>query len=813
MAELYGGKDKTDSSKVNQEIDYSKFLNIILSRWYWIALSLIITLLYAYTYLWYTQKKYSTVAYVKFEEKQSDLSSFVQLNSMSKNYTNKILSESWNFKSKKVITTAVKYLDYKVSYSVLGRIRTNDLYPSKPFLVQILKQDSLSFFDKPIKLVASGTGFKLDYKSGIKPINKYYNFNTPIQLPGVTFYIEKTTIMPNTEFAFKFNHDYEFYGRMSEGLTIAEAAKFSTVAILNKTDNNPYFAADALNAIIKVYLEQDLTMKSQSAKQIIDFIDAQLSNLANSVQSSGEKLKNFKQDNNFIDLSNASESVLTKVTDLESQNRNYEMQLIILRQLQNQLAKNEKLGSLNFNLDGTVDPLLSNLIGEFNSLIQERLTMVSTYKENSAPVQEIDKKLSVLQNAARNNLLSTLNRINKQKDYNSVELNKAYASLNSLPKQERQLFGLQRDYDINEKIYSYLSEKKLEAQIGKASVLSGASLIDPATPNNSPISPNPSSAWQMAWVVGIGLSLGFIFLIRTLNDKIYDKETIESLTSTPIIGMIRNYPYKLDSYSSQILSISKPKSLFAESVRSVRTNLSFVASDNSSKIICITSEVAGEGKSFVSINLASTMALIDKKVILIAADLRRSKVHRTFDIKNKIGLSTYLAKQNTLDEVILHSNQPNLDLIVAGLMPPNPAELMYTDRLTEMLAELRKRYDYIIFDTAPIGLVSDALPLIRLSDVNIFVIRAGKSKFSAANIPDRISNEYKLSNSLIILNDYKLQPLYSRYYTSVYNDNYYGYYYSDVHTNGQGYYTDDIETNKWQVMLKKVKQIFRGKTS
>ena len=207
------------------------------------------------------------------------------------------------------------------------------------------------------------------------------------------------------------------------------------------------------------------------------------------------------------------------------------------------------------------------------------------------------------------------------------------------------------------------------------------------------------------------------------------------------------------------------------------------------------------------------MALIDKKVILIAADLRRSKVHRTFDIKNKIGLSTYLAKQNTLDEVILHSNQPNLDLIVAGLMPPNPAELMYTDRLTEMLAELRKRYDYIIFDTAPIGLVSDALPLIRLSDVNIFVIRAGKSKFSAANIPDRISNEYKLSNSLIILNDYKLQPLYSRYYTSVYNDNYYGYYYSDVHTNGQGYYTDDIETNKWQVMLKKVKQIFRGKTS
>ena len=813
MAELYGANDNTDNKKVNQEIDYSKFFSIILSRWYWVVLSLIISLLFAYTYLWYTPKKFSTVAYVKFEEKQSDLSSFVQLNLMSKSYTNKILSESWYFKSKKVITSAVKYLDYKVSYSLMGRLRTKDLYPSKPFLVQILKQDSLTFFDKPIKVVASGKGFNMEYASGNKTVNNYYDFNTPIQLPGVTFYIGKTVIIPNTEYAFKFNHNYEFYGRMGEGLIITEAAKYSTVAILNKTDNNPYFAADALNAIIKVYLEQDLANKSQSAKQIIDFIDAQMDNLANSVQSSGEKLKNFKQDNNFLDLGNASESVLAKVTELETQNRNYEMQLIVLKQLQSQLSKNEKLGNLNFNLDGTVDPLLSNLIGEFNSLIQERVSMISTYKENAAPIQELDKKLAVLQNAARNNLISTLNRIYKQKNYNTAELNKAYASLNSLPKQERQLFGLQRDYDINEKIYSYLSEKKLEAQIGKASVLSGASLIDPATPNNSPISPNPSSVWQMAWVVGIGLSLGFIFLVRTLNDKIYDKETIESLTTTPIIGMIRHYPYKLDSYSSQILSISKPKSLFAESVRSVRTNLSFVANEKANKIICITSEVAGEGKSFVSVNLASTMALIDKRVILIAADLRRSKVHRTFDIKNKVGLSTYLAKQNTLDEIILNSNQPNLDLIVAGLVPPNPAELMYTDRLIEMIADLRKKYDYIIFDTAPIGLVSDALPLIRLSDINLFVVRAGKSKFSAANIPDRISNEYKLKNSFIILNDYKLQPLYSRYYTSVYNDNYYGYYYSDVHTNGQGYYTDDIEISKWQALLIKVQRIFKKNKS
>ncbi|TAF79399.1 MAG: polysaccharide biosynthesis tyrosine autokinase [Sphingobacteriales bacterium] len=812
MASENGIKNAYETSKVQQEIDYAKFLNIILSRWYWIAFSLVLSLLFAKTYLWYTQKKYSTVAYLKFEEKQSDLTSFVQLQSIGRNYTNKILSESWNFKSKKTITDALNLIDYKVSYFIAGRIRTSDLYPNKPFKLQILKQDSITFYDKLISIKGEGKKFLIEYKIGNKEIKKTYAYNTPIEIPGVTFYIDKNTPIYNNEYNFKFNHKNDFFGRLSEGLNIVEAAKFSSVAMITKTDYNPYFAADGLNAIIKVYLQQDLALKTQSAKQIIDFIDAQLNNLSNSVKSSGEKLKNFKQDNNFIDLSNATESVLTKVTELETQNRSYELQLLVLKQLQNQLSKNGK-AMLNFNLDGNVDPLLVNLISQFNSLIQERLSMLSTYKENSPLISDIDKKMAVLQNAAYNNIASTLNRILKQKEYNKAELDKAYASLNTLPKQERLLFGLQRDYDINEKIYSYLSEKKLEAQIGKASVLSGASLIDAAQPNTSPISPNTNSVWQMAWIIGIGMGLGVIFLVRSINDKIYDKEKIESLTNTPIIGMIRNYPYQLDSYSSQILSIAKPKSLFAESVRSVRTNLSFIANDKESKVISITSEVAGEGKSFVSVNLASTMALIDKKVILIAADLRRSKVHRTFNIKNKIGLSTYLSKQNTLDEVIIPSNQPNMDLMIAGHIPPNPAELMYTNRLVEMITELRKRYDYIIFDTAPIGLVSDALPLIRMSDINLFVIRAGKSKFSAANIPDRISNEYKLKNSFIVLNDYKLQPLYSRYYTSLYNDNYYGYYYSDVHTNGQGYYTDDIKVSKLKSFTSSIFKLLKKENS
>jgi capsular exopolysaccharide synthesis family protein len=291
------------------------------------------------------------------------------------------------------------------------------------------------------------------------------------------------------------------------------------------------------------------------------------------------------------------------------------------------------------------------------------------------------------------------------------------------------------------------------------------------------------------------------------NPYIYDKETIESLTNTPIIGLIRHYPHDVDPNKNEILSMAQPKSLFAESVRSVRTNLSFIASDKKSKVVSITSEISGEGKSFVSLNLASSLALIDKKVIFIAADLRRSKIQ--FNLKdNAEGLSEYLANQTDLASIINKSEQENLDVIISGKVPPNPAELMYGDRLNAMIAELRTKYDFILFDTAPIGLVSDALPLIRVSDVNLFVIRTGKSKNSAATIPDRIANEYHLNNTFIVLNDFRVEHIYSRYYSTNYNNsnNYYGYYYIASDKDGGGYYTRDKKKPWWKKTFQKLKK-------
>lgn len=388
----------------------------------------------------------------------------------------------------------------------------------------------------------------------------------------------------------------------------------------------------------------------------------------------------------------------------------------------------------------------------------------------------------------------------KNIQYLDNQLGQVNSTIAALPAAQRDMVSLQRDFDINDKVYSFLSEKKLEAQISRAGILPGATIIELAQPNFNPVSPNEHNIHRTATILGLAIGLGLIILIRILNPYIYDKETIESLTSIPILGVIRKFPYALDESSEQILAISKPKSIFAESVRSVRTNLSFLSSEKASKVICITSEVAGEGKSFVAVNLSSTLSLIDKKVILIGADLRRSRLHKTFHVANDIGLTNYLAHQTEIDDIIHHSEQENLDFIVSGPVPPNPSELLHSKRMNVLIETLKTMYDIVMIDTAPIGLVSDAIPLIRISDINVFVIRSGKSKYYAATVPQRIAQEYHLDNTVIILNAFEEDLLHSRYYTTKFTGENAGtryYYYSDYSGyESSGYYVDD-EKKKW----------------
>ncbi|MEO3404330.1 polysaccharide biosynthesis tyrosine autokinase [Mucilaginibacter sp. CAU 1740] len=795
--------EKVQRKLPSQEIDYFKIGKILLSRWYWIAASVILASAISYTYLWYTPKIYATSGTLKIEEKKSEISDLISVMTVPERGPSKIQSITSVLTSRSLILTAIKDLDYRTSFYISGRVRTTESYPQKPLDINLIKFDSLNFFHSlmTFKPVNQQT-YNLSYKLNGKDVQANHNYGSLVSIGNTSFRIKYPGTVPsNTIYQFKFNIPEDFIGRVQGGLYAGETAKNSNIIAIQETDSNPQFAADVLNAIMNEYVIFDRNQKAQSASQMIDFIDSQLAYLSSEVKGSEKSIESYKKKSKILDVTAASTTSATKASELETNKSLLKIQLIALDQLAEQINKEKNNVTLNFNVGGTNLPSLEALVTRLDNLITERASLLSTYNADSQPIQNINQSILQIKNTALNNIKQIRVGLEKNVQYLDSQLGQVNTTIEALPAAQRDMVSLQRDFEINDKVYSFLSEKKLEAQISRAGILPGATIIELAQPNFNPVSPNEHNIHRTAIILGLAIGLGMIILIRVLNPFIYDKETVESLTSIPILGVIRKFPDEIDENNKQALAVAKPKSIFAESVRSVRTNLSFLASEKTNKVICITSEVAGEGKSFVAVNLSSTLSLIDKKVILIAADLRRSRLHKTFQVPNDVGLTNYLAHQAEIDDIIQTVDvQTGLDFIVSGPVPPNPSELLHSNRMKALVEELKKRYDVIMIDTAPIGLVSDAIPLIRMSDINVFVIRSGKSKFYAATVPQRIAQEYQLDNTVIVLNAFEEDLLHSRYYTTKFTGEYTGsryYYYSDYSGyEGSGYYLDD-EKKKW----------------
>lgn len=797
--------EKRNPKSKNQEIDYFKVLKILLSRWYWIVGSIFISFIFGQAYLWYTPKVYSTSGTMKLEDKKSQVTDLLPFGGNDRSF-NKVQSETIVFESTPLLTRAISHLDWRVSYFIKGRIlgRTVDLYPQKPFNIDLIKFDSLEYNNtlytvEPI----DREKFKLSYTQSGDLVKNIYKYNTPIKLGNsiVSIGVPKSFSI-NTVYLFNFNSIDDLLFKIRNGINIGELTKNSSILSIQETSDNPYFAANIVNAIMKEYLLYDKQQKMLSASQMIYFIDEQLKALSNEVFSSQNAIKNFKENKKILSIDVSAALDANKISIFENQLSVFKIEKLAIEKLKKEIADEKENLTLGFNSSNILEPQLTYYISQLNSKINERNALLRTYTAEAKPIQNINKEILEAKKSALLSLNSSSALINDKIDYINKQLSPVNEKINSLPTEERDLINLKRKYDISERVYSILSEKKIDAQIARAGILPGATILDTALTSLDPISPDNQSVKKTSLFIGFALGVLIIVLMRLLKPFIYDKETIESLTSIPIIGVIRKYPGKIDEFSTQILAISRPKSIFAESIRAVRANINFLASEKNSKVICITSEVAGEGKSFVAVNLASTLALINKRVILISTDLRRSKLHKTFKVSNDIGLSNYLANQCTINDII-NTSQNNLDFITSGPVPPNPAELIQSDRMAKLIEQLKLTYDFIMVDTAPVGLVADALPIIRISDINIFVIRSGKSKFNAAIIPEKIAHEYNLDNTVIILNAFAEDVLHSTYYNSRTSGGYSGnskyYYYSDFSGyEKSSYYSDDeVNTKKW----------------
>ncbi len=794
------------------EIDYLRIARILLSRWYWIVGCLIIGVSWAFIFLRFTPSTYSTSALLKYDEKKTEISELININSYY-DKKDKIQSETYVIRSRTLLARAIQRLDYKISFYRKGTILDSETYPNQPIEFELTNIDSASIFNNQFLFKQID---QLKFKLTINGLTGNYFYGQPISVGKSRFRIVKCNLAKSDldEFNFHFNNYNDFLGRVQGGLDVREVGKGVNIMSLNFTDSNPIFASDILNAIIEEYRLFDRDQKSIAASQTITFVDDQLEKLSLKVKSSEQDLEAFKVGKNILNIEDNKSMSYTKLRDLDVQKNLIKIQGIAIDLLEEQIKTNRETLSLNFTAEGSEDNLVKELVNQMNLLLNERIKRKSLYSDNSAPVLEIDRQIQEAKRSITMNIAAARERNNRLLKFLNQQLNEAKEELKLIPGAERDLINLQRDFEINQKVYSYLLEKRLEASIARSAIMPSSNVIDPAIPSYGVTSPNSKSIYTTAILISILIGIGLILLARLLNQKIYDKETVESITHVPIIGVIRTFPSSIDKNSSQILSLSNPKSVFSESVRSVRTNLSFLASDIKSKMICITSEVSGEGKSFVVINLASTLSLINKKVVVIDGDLRKSKLHHTFRLKNDWGLTSYLSNQCDVEKIIHSTHIENLSFIPAGPMPPNPSELLYSERMRQLMVELKDRFDYILVDTAPIGLVSDAIPLVRSSDVAIFVLRSGVSSFNAASIPERVSKEFGIKNSVIVLNGFTSDPLHSRIYSSNKKGSYGSgqYYYTDYSAYGNksyGYYTEGVERNWWRTSLIKIRNLFR----
>lgn len=743
---------------IQKNISFIKISRIFLSRWYWILALILVAVCLAHLFLWFTPERYAVHALLKFEEKRTEMSELINIRNLY-DRTNKTESEKMVILSKTVLKNAVKSLQYPIAFYHREKFRWVESYPRKPIGIIVIENLQTAIANPYFEFKKLNQHkYQLSYSLNEIDYKKQVRFGQTIHLSGLKFKINNCTTEQRV--AFKFNTTESLVQRLEAAIKIDELPN-SNLLNLHLVDENPKLAVDLLNANLKAYLAFDKSRRLVSLSQTKNFIDTLLHEMASSLQSSGLALAAFKTEHQFLNLP---ENAIEKLAEFESEKYNLEFENNRLSTFHDLLQEDKNSKSLlpqphSYFKENSIHKSINSI----NELLLKKQDALNFYTTNAPALHRIEAQI--------NALVYTLNRnIEEQQQENQLAIENLTETItrikndfNRAPDAERALTNLQTHFNVNQKVYSYLAEKKLEAQISNAAVVPGAMIIDPADYPLKPIYPLKKNIYTLFILAGIASGMALIYLLRTLNPYIYHYETVQALSSVPIIGIIGMVKLHASKDAEVIPMLAQPGSMFAESIRVVRSNLNFLPVPNSNKSICITSDSSGEGKSFISANLAASISLLGKSVLLIAADLRKPRLQLIFNTGQVKGLSHYLCGQAEINEVITKTTYPHIDFIPSGPIPPNPSELLHTDKMKSLLTEVKTRYDYIIIDTAPIGLVTDGIPLVQQTDITLFIIRAGVSGIEAALSPERLKQEFGLPNIAIVLNAFKNDRFYSDY--------------------------------------------------
>ena len=780
------------------DLDFKKLLFDLLRFWWLFIITVSLSLLVVWAIHRYTVPVYRASMTLLMEDRGSNQSNTDMMQGFGltpgmSNVDNQIaILSSW-----KIFNRTINQLDYFLGYYVEGTVKSTELYNSFPFIVYF-DSTHVQLLNTPIHINVIDTAsyelsfsteeaYTYNYKArkfgehvGPTEFSKVYKFGDIAQTPwfSVAIYCKGCT-PKGFDYYIKFNNPGSLVNEYRSHFYAAKEEENSSIVNLSVTGTNSAKNIKFLNKLADVFIAYNLEEKNQIATNTIKFIKSQLVKIADSLLYTGTELSEFRTEKKIQSVSSEAEYLFSTLKSLEFELAAKEVTKSYYKYLKDYFSDDNNMKQVMAPAMYQVDnPILSDLINQIISINAERLAAIETYGEALNPGNvEFEKRLDIARRTLIQALESQMMILNESVARLNDKKAKIEGEIKKLPETERRMWGIERKFQLNNEVYTFLLRKLTESQIQKASNTPDHKVLEEAR-SGGIIYPNKPANRKKAVMIGLVIPVLFLVVRQLLNNKITGKEDVEKLSDKPFLGHILHN----DKPDTNVIT-AHPKSVISETFRRVRTRLDFINQNIKSPVIAVTSSMPGEGKTFCALNTASVFALAGKKTLLVGFDMRKPGLNNILGFKkDDLGISNYLAGKVELDEITKTIDQDNLYIIGSGIIPPNPAELIGSERMKEFIKEIKKRYDIIVLDTPPMGIVSDPYLIARHADSIVFLVRQNYTIKEVLAHTLRNVEEEGITNVGLLLNDITAKK---SGYGYRYNYGYgYGYGY------GHGYYEE-----------------------
>ncbi len=764
--------NKNSKIQETDELSLRELIEQYTQYWYLFVIGVLITLVLAFLYLRYTPPLYQSKATIIIKEEKSqsplEMAAFSQFGSfLSRFKNNQIENELAIFNSKRLISETVKELQLNIKYEVVGNIKTSELYGYKPF--EIKYQSFNEDFNQAVPIlyfkILSDNEFHLESED--LNIATTFNFGEQIELSfGVI------TALPNLADAEKFegyinktilvsyNSVEQVALGFQEGVNILNTDGKSNVVELSIQTQNKEKGQDFLNELVRQYNKDAVQDRNEIAKKTSAFIESRLQIITKELDSVESGKEDFKSSNRLTDIQAEAQITLENASEFNKRQLDVSTQMELSNTMIDYIKNSSPDELLPSNI-GISNESVGSAVNNFNELILYRNKLLQSSTSKNPVVKSVNEQI----NQMRSNILQSLENSRNglriaMKDLNMQE-NIISSKISQVPAKEKIFRGIERQQTIKEQLYLFLLQQREEASIALAATADRAKIVDSAYGPEQPVSPKKPIIYLGALLAGLLVPFGGIYSFYLLSTKVKNRKDVENHLKT--ISIIGEIP-KIQKGESELIQFND-RSIMAEAYRILRTNLQYLfinklEENEKGKTLIVTSTIKGEGKTFVAFNLALTLALTGKKVVLVGADIRNPQLQRYLPehLKSKKGLTEYIVYDDLeLADVVAQSDyNENLSIVLSGAIPPNPAELLLQKRTTTFVEALKKEYDYIIMDTAPSMLVTDTVLINKLADITLYVVRAGYTDKRLLDFPQDAIADGRLANVAMVLNNVDL---------------------------------------------------------